>query len=129
MMLCKAEPWARFVMVSASTGRRAWRLSVALDKTVDVVATAAAALFAVDVEHIELADNVAEWIAAFRLASPHGAAVQFVYCSPKPASRRFGNGRGLECGKLLDLDRSGALNVVAGNPTTQMPHRLGAGFL
>ena len=69
MMLCKAMPWARFVMVSTSTGRRAWRLSVALDKTVDVVATAAAALFAVDVEHIELADNVAEWIAAFRLAS------------------------------------------------------------
>ena len=69
MMLCKAMPWARFVMVRASTGRRAWRLSLALDKTVDVVATAAAALLAVDVEHIELADNVAEWIAAFRLAA------------------------------------------------------------
>jgi hypothetical protein len=82
-----------------------------------------------DVINFRCEHNVAEWIAAFRLAGPHGAAVRFVYCSPKPASRRFGNGRGLECGKLLDLDGSGALNIVAGNPTTQMPHRLGAGFL
>src|SRR5215475_543610 len=44
-------------------------------------------------------------------------------------SRWFGNGLGLDCGKLMDLDRSGALNVLAGNPTTQMPRGLAAGFL
>jgi hypothetical protein len=33
-------------------------------------------------------------------------------------SRWFGNGVGLECRKLIDLDRSGALNVLAGDPTT-----------
>src|SRR6516165_10276418 len=44
-------------------------------------------------------------------------------------SRWFGNGLGLDCGKLMDLDRSGALNVLAGNPTTQMPRGLAVGFL
>ena len=52
-----------------------------------------------------------------------------LYCSPKPGLRWFGNGLGLECGKLMDLDRSGALNVLAGNPTTQMPRGLAAEFL
>ena len=47
-----------------------------------------------------------------------------LYCS-----RWFGNGLGLDRGKLMDLDRSGALNILAGNSTTQMPYRLAAGFL
>jgi hypothetical protein len=52
-----------------------------------------------------------------------------LYCSPKAASGSFGNGLGLECGKLMDLDRNGALNVVARNPTTQMPRGPSCGFL
>ena len=44
-------------------------------------------------------------------------------------SRWFGNDLGLDCRKLMDLDRSGALNILAGNPTTQMPCGLAAGFL
>src|SRR5215469_4278953 len=47
-----------------------------------------------------------------------------LYCS-----RWFGNGLRLEYGKLMDLDRSSALNVLAGNPTTQMPRGLAASFL
>jgi hypothetical protein len=47
----------------------------------------------------------------------------------KCALRWFGNGLGVERGKLMDLDRSGALNVVGGNPTTQRPRGLAAGFL
>jgi hypothetical protein len=75
---------------------------------------------------IRRAERVAR---AFRLASSHEAAGRFVYCSPKLASRWFGKGRRLERGELMDLDRSGALNVVAGNPTTRMPHGFAAGFL
>jgi hypothetical protein len=30
---------------------------------------------------------------------------------------------------LMNLDRSGALNVLAGNPTTRMPRGLAGGFL
>jgi len=47
-----------------------------------------------------------------------------LYCS-----RWFGNGLGLDSGKLMDLDRSGALEILAGNPTIQMPCGLAAGFL
>ena len=36
---------------------------------------------------------------------------------------------GLDYGKLMGLDRSGALNILAGNPTTQMHCGLAAGFL
>ena|SRR5215471_2733601 len=52
--------------------------------------------------------------------SPHHPTIRWrgtdLYCS-----RWFSNGLGPDCGKLMDLDRSGALNILAGSPTTQMP--------
>ena len=65
--------------------------------------------------------------AAVAVRAAPWARVPDLYCLP-PGLRWFGNGLS-ECGKLMDLDRSGALNVLAGNPTTHMPRGLAAGFL
>src|SRR5215471_7343936 len=46
-----------------------------------------------------------------------------LYCS-----RWFGNGLGTDSGELMDLDRGGALEILAGNPTIQMPCGLAARF-
>ena len=74
------------------------------------------------------ASNVTHQRTAESLCHPYRPTMRWrgadLFCS-----RWFGNGLGLDRGKLMGLDRSGALNILAGNPTTQMPCGLAAGFL
>src|SRR5215471_5162186 len=74
------------------------------------------------------ASNVTHQRTAESLCHPYRPTMRWrgtdLFCS-----RWFGNGLGLDCGKLMGLDRRSALNILAGNPTTQMPCGLAASFL